>query len=300
MVVVTGACGFIASVLVGELNKKGIDDIVLVDDFEIDDRLGFAYHARYTYLQNKKFKHVRPIKFEAKGIFGDNKIDFIYHLGAISNTLERDATKIRKYNIEYTEHVKEYAVSNSIPIVFASSASVYGNGNGPLNLYAESKMECEKILGDSACCFRIFNAYGPNEYHKGDMSSVILKWMKESRSNGRIKLFKNSSEYLRDFIYVEDICKVMVSCHDNYHPGVYDLGTGYQSSFETLSEEFMRWVSCEKEYIDIPWQISNQYQVKTKADPSAIFARGWIGEFTNISDGISRYVSCLNDGERTI
>jgi ADP-L-glycero-D-manno-heptose 6-epimerase len=300
MVVVTGACGFIASVLVGELNKKGINDLVLVDDFDIDDRLGFAYHARYTYLQNKKFRQVRPIKFEANGIFGENKIDFIYHLGAISNTLERDAAKIRKYNIEYTDFVREYASSKGIPIVFASSAAVYGNGDGPLNLYSESKMECEKLLGESACCFRIFNVYGPNEYHKGDMSSVILKWKKESESNGSISLFRNSDKYLRDFIYVDDVCKVMANCYDDYHHGIYDLGTGCQSSFEDMSEEFLSLVDCKKEYIDIPEKIKNQYQVNTKADPSAVLAKGWIEEFTNISDGVSKYFSYLNNGERTI
>ena len=300
MIVVTGACGFIASVLIGELNKKGIDDIMLVDDFDIDDRLGFSYYERYTYLQNKKFKQVGPIKFNADGIFGDNKIDFIYHLGAISNTMERDADKIRKYNVEYTEHVREFAISNGIPVVFASSAAIYGNGNGPLNLYAESKIKCERLLGDLACCFRIFNVYGPNEYHKGDMASVIFRWNRESRKNGNIRLFKKSSEYLRDFIYVEDVCKVMANCHTSYNPGVYDLGTGFQSSFEMLSEEFLRSVNCKKEYIDIPDQIKNQYQVNTKADTSAIIARGWIENFTNVSDGVSRYINYLNDGERTI
>ena len=300
MIAVTGACGFIGSVLVKTLNDSGIDDLLLVDDFQIDDRLGFAYNPNYRYLQSKKFKKICNINFETDNIFKDNKIDFIFHLGAISDTTEHDYVKINRYNTEYTRLISNYASCKRVPVVFASTAAVYGNGYGPLNLYAKSKLECESILKDVACCFRIFNVYGPNEYHKNHMSSVILKWQRESKTDNSIKLFENSSSYFRDFIYVEDVCSVMLKCFNKYMTGVFDLGTGNQLSFENLADSFLSINGGVKDYIGMPANIVNQYQTNTVANKHDLEDSGWSIDFLSIDEGVSKYLSYINNNEQVI
>lgn len=300
MIAVTGACGFIGSVLVKKLNDIGLSDLLLVDDFQIDDRLGFAYNPNYRYLQSKKFKKICNINFEIENIFKDNKIDFIFHLGAISDTTERDSVKINRYNTEYTRLISNYASCKRVPVVFASTAAVYGNGYGPLNLYAKSKLECESILKDVACCFRIFNAYGPNEYHKGYMASMIYRWFKQAQSSGKIELFRNSDQFFRDFIYVDDLCRVMYGSFKNYKSGVFDLGTGIQSSFQDVAENVLNHIHGEMHFIDMPEPVRSHYQTNTIADTSSILEFGWIDNFKDIKSGIKTYMNYLLDGEKTI
>lgn len=300
MIAVTGACGFIGSVLVKTLNDNGIDDLLLVDDFEIDERVGYSYNPNYRYLQNKKFKNVCGLNFNKLGLFSRYKIDFIFHLGAISNTLEKDESKIRKYNVEYTRILSEYSMINNVPVVFASTAAIYGNGDGPLNAYARSKFECEKILEKIACIFRIYNVYGPNEYHKKDMASVLYKWHNQSKLCDEIKLFMNSNAYNRDFIYVEDICKVMFNCYKNYKTGTYDLGTGVSNNFDYLADIFSNLYGVKKTYIDMPEELKYQYQKNTIANTKGLDDNGWSVDFTRISDGINKYVNYLKSKEQII
>jgi ADP-L-glycero-D-manno-heptose 6-epimerase len=300
MIAVTGASGFIGSVLLKTLNEKGIEDIALIDDFEINKKLGYASRANYTYLQNKKFKEIIPINFDYSILFENNKIDFIFHLGAISNTLEKCSDRIYKYNTFYTELVARYAKENNIPVIFASSASVYGNGDGPLNDYARSKLEGEKALEGLACCFRIFNAYGPNEYHKEEMSSVILKWFRQNLKGGSIKLFERSDLYIRDFIYVQDICDAMYNCFKNYKTGVFDLGSGFSVSFDYLADCFLNKISSKKEIIKMPNDLSKQYQPYTKSDISGVTKNGWISNSISIENGIDLYLKYLINNEQVI
>jgi len=300
MIAITGACGFIGSVLVKTLNDNGMKDLLLVDNFEIDQRVGYAYNPRYEYLNGKKFNNIWNIDFDENRIFNNRDIEFIFHLGAISDTLESDLLKIRKFNVEYTKILGRFASKKNIPVVFASSAAVYGNGSGPLNPYAASKLECEEILKDIACSFRIFNVYGPNEYHKKNMSSVILKWHRERLEDGCINLFDNSRSYLRDFIYVGDVCNVMLNCYNNHQKGIFDLGTGNQLSFEELAHVYIGINSANIRSVGIPDKLKAQYQVNTVANTEGIVGNGWDVDFLKVQDGVAKYCEFLNNGEKVL
>lgn len=300
MIAVTGACGFIGSVLVGSLNRQGLDDILVVDDFEIDYRLGFATRANYTYLQNKKFKDVCPINNDENDPFLGRPVDFIFHLGAISDTLCDDQVKINYFNVRNTECLSSFAQKNGIPMVFASSASVVGNGSGPLNMYARSKMDCEKMLINHACIFRISNAYGPNEYHKGQMASMIYRWFKQASVSGCLDVFEGSDHYLRDFISVQDICSVLIGCYRDYRKGIFDLGTGSQCSFKNLADIVADQTGGRVRYIEMPSNLIPRYQTNTKSDSRQILNNGWIDGFQNIESGVHSYMRYLLDGEKAI
>ncbi len=300
MIAITGACGFIGSVLLGSLNKKGISDILLVDDFEIDSRVGYAYKANYTYLQNKKFKSVHPIVFDGERPFGDSKIDFIFHVGAISNTMERSVEKINKYNVQYTKCLDYYCRKKNIPMVFTSSAAVYGNGKGPLNLYAKSKIECEDMISDHAVCLRLFNVYGPNEYHKANMSSVILKWTDEFMNTGFIDVFENSDNYFRDIVHVGDVCEIMCKILEDYKPGVYDVGSGNAFSMDSIADIVSKKTGGKKRYVKMPSELKSQYQVFTKANNEALSSGGYEVGFTDIEKGIESYIDMIMNKKETI
>jgi ADP-L-glycero-D-manno-heptose 6-epimerase len=179
-------------------------------------------------------------------------------------------------------------------MVFSSSAAVYGNGNGPVNLYAKSKLDSEIEISKDSMCFRLFNVYGPHEPRKGRMSSVVYKWYHELKQTGRIKIFENSADYRRDFIYVEDVCKVAYNAFENPRAGVYDLGTGTAESFESVADCVMRsFGGGEKEYIPMPEDLQAQYQRNTKADTTAIHSLGWADAFTSLESGVQKYFDYL-------
>lgn len=298
MMVVTGACGFIGSVMVHYLNTLGITDIGLVDDIEIDQRLGYAQRVNYTYLQNKKFTSINPISFDKDFVLPQEDIKGVFHFGAISNTLEKNEDKIYEHNILHTNLIADACRARKIPLVFASSAAVYGNGNGPINLYAKSKLQSEEEIKDSSVCLRFFNVYGPNEYHKGRMSSVILKWIREIDANGKAMVFENSHLYRRDFIHVLDVCKVAFRAFLNFVPGVYDLGTGTSTDFDSLADLVLseHGKRGEKEYIPMPDDLKVQYQTDTKASIDGLIRNGWTeGKFMTIEDGVRDYMKYAKD-----
>lgn len=173
-------------------------------------------------------------------------------------------------------------------MVFASTAAVYGNGSGPLNLYAQSKLQSEVDIADDAVCFRLFNVYGKNEFHKGRMSSVILKWWKELQMEGSIRLFEGSNEYRRDFVHVLDVCRVMWKGME-LSSGVYDLGTGTSHSFDSLADMV---IACHgsgnKVSVPMPQDLRDQYQTTTMA-----FAPSWMGDFIPLSEGVRLYCEHL-------
>jgi ADP-L-glycero-D-manno-heptose 6-epimerase len=173
-------------------------------------------------------------------------------------------------------------------MVFASSAAVYGNGNGPLNLYAESKLQSERDISDHAVCFRLFNVYGKNESHKGRMSSVILKWWNELTRDGCIRIFEGSESFKRDFIHVQDVCRILWN-GVSMSAGVYDLGTGISHSFDSLADMVLSThESGRKIHIPMPEDLRSQYQTDTKAAASP-FIEGCI----SLSDGVNLYCNYL-------
>jgi ADP-L-glycero-D-manno-heptose 6-epimerase len=292
MMIVTGAQGFIGSVMVHYLNTLGITDIALIDDVEIDRNLGYAQRVNYTYLQNKKFTSIDPILFDKDCILPQGNVTGVFHFGAISNTLEKDEDRIRNYNLLYTDILASACRERKIPLIFASSAAVYGNGSGPLNLYAKSKLQSEEDIKDAAVCLRLFNVYGPNEYHKGRMSSVILKWIREIDAEGKARVFENSHLYRRDFIHVLDVCKVAFRAFLNFVPGVYDLGTGVSTDFDYLATLVLSECrkNATKEYIPMPDDLKIQYQTDTKASIDGLMRNNWTdGKFIRIEQGVNKY-----------
>lgn len=293
MFVVTGAQGFIGSMMISYLNNMGIMDIVAIDDFEVDRQRGYAIRANYTNLQRCRFAGVHPISIDDTDILPLGNIEGVFHFGAISNTLEKDADRIGYYNVTYTDVINRVCKDRNIPIVFSSTAAVYGNGTGPLNQYAESKLRSEHMISDYAVCLRLFNVYGTHEQHKGRMASVIFKWFNELKDTGEIKIFENSHSYVRDFVYVNDVCKVAFNAIRNYKAGVYDLGSGTSKSFEDVADRVIRVCGFgKKQYIPMPADLAQQYQTNTVANIQPLIENNWIyqtDDFISLDNGIQLY-----------
>lgn len=287
MIALTGAGGFIGSVVLGYLNKQGIDDVVLFDDLPYGDQFKNLVGKRYISL------HSTDEMFE-----NFSGISAVIHIGANSSTLERDWSSIYKTNVLSTRMWNEVCKRNKIPFIFTSSAAVYGNGTGPLNHYAFSKSVSENEI--EGVILRLFNVYGPNEYHKGRMASTIFHWYNQLVDSNEIKVFKSSDQYYRDFIYVEDIARVILHFIKNYQPGTYDLGTGQAESFEKLANLVVEnYGQGQKNYIEMPLDLKQQYQTHTSADVKNLRKSGFdTDQFLSIDQGVSSYFDYLKSNRR--
>lgn len=254
MIALTGAGGFIGSVVLGYLNRLGINDVVLFDDL--------SNEQQFKNLIGKQFISLHSTEefFEYS-----NDVDAVIHLGANANTLDKDWKSIYKTNVLPTRTWNDFCKKNQIPFIFASSAAVYGNGTGPLNHYAFSKYLSENEI--QAVILRFFNVYGPNEYHKGRMASVVYHWYKQIKETNKIEIFEGSDRYFRDFIFVEDVAKIIVHfLNHNYQPGIYDVGTGKTTSFEFVADRLIDLnKSGYKKHIKMPEDLHKQYQKNTCA-----------------------------------
>lgn len=285
MILLTGAGGFIGSVMLGYLNRKGITDVVLFDDL--------SNETQYRNLVGKQFKSIHLHSAFEKTTFNPKDIDAVIHIGANSSTLERNWPSIYKTNVLSTRMWNAFCLEHVIPFIFTSSAAVYGNGNGPLNQYAFSKQASEQeIIG---VVLRLFNVYGPNEYHKGRMASTILHWYNQIQTDNKINIFENSNNYRRDFIWVEDVVSTIYHFVENYKPGVYDLGTGVSVDFDSIANIVIN--ECgqgEKSMIVMPNDLKAQYQLDTKADISKLELAGVSTDlFYEPQQGIREYCKYL-------
>ncbi|MBR5146361.1 MAG: ADP-glyceromanno-heptose 6-epimerase [Bacteroidales bacterium] len=320
MVVVTGAAGFIGSVVASELNQKGYNDLILVDDFSKKEKERNYIDLKYKTLVD------RNVFFDW---FKENheNVDFVVHLGARTDTTEFDWNVFQKLNVDYTETMFALCAEYQIPLVYASSAATYGNGElgyddshdvveklQPLNPYGRSKNEVDKwILKQEKqppfwAGLKFFNVYGPNEYHKGRMASVIFHSFNQINATGKVKLFRShrpdfkDGQQLRDFIYVKDIASVicfMIERHrDTKTPrhqvksGLYNLGTGKARSFYDLAANTFKAMGKDVniEFIDIPEDIRDKYQYFTEANMTKLREAGYDKEFTSLEDGVEDYV----------
>ncbi len=336
-ILLTGAAGFIGSYLLGYLNRKGYENIIIVDDFSREDK-------KPNY-ETKRFIE----KVERSDLFNwlkknDEKIDpiaigFVFHLGARTDTTEFDYSIHEKLNVEYSKNIWNYCTDKNIPLVYASSAATYGAGElgykddhaiveklHPLNPYGKSKNEFDKwILEENQksppaggagkiknqnipfwAGLKFFNVYGPNEYHKGRMASMIFHGFNQIQKTGKIKLFKShkpeykDGEQLRDFIYVEDVahvCYWMMISMDNGQwtmdkNGIYNLGTSNARTFNDLVKATFVAMGKEAviEYIDMPEDIRDKYQYFTEADMSKLRKAGYKKDFFSLEDGVTDYV----------
>ena len=318
-IVITGAAGFIGSDLVTFLNDAGYTNLILVDDFSRSDKV--------PNLEGKKFK----IKIERESFFDwlsreNHSVDFVYHIGARTDTTEFDYSVHEHLNVEYSKKLWTYCSKNKIPFIYASSAATYGAGElgykddeaiienlVPLNPYGVSKNEFDKwvlkLKNDAPPAWaglKFFNVYGPNEYHKGRMASVIFHSYNQIKTNGFVKLFKshkdgfNDGEQLRDFIYVKDVLNICLwflqqwQEHTNPFPsGIYNVGTGKARSFNQLVKATFAGVNRETkiEYIDMPMDIRDTYQYFTEADMQKIKKVGYTHPFYSLEEGVKDYVT---------
>jgi ADP-L-glycero-D-manno-heptose 6-epimerase len=313
-IVVTGAAGFIGSCFVGYLNEKGFENLILVDEFSRIDKV--------NNLKEKKFSH----RVERDDFFDWLKIKkpvvyFVFHLGARTDTTEFDYAVHERLNLEYSQRIWDYCMFNQIPLVYASSAATYGSGElgyldnhelpfelEPLNAYGISKNEFDKwaIRQHSTPPFwaglKFFNVYGPNEYHKGRMASVIWHAYNQIKDGGMVKLFKShrpdfkDGQQLRDFIYVKDILKVCYWLMENAGKkpanGLYNLGTGKARTFEDLVRATFSGVGkpAKINYIDMPADIRDKYQYFTEARMEKLIAAGYAEPFYSLEAGVMDYV----------
>ncbi len=337
MIVVTGAAGFIGSVVASELNEKGYNDLIFVDDFSKKEKEKNYIDLKYNSLVD------REIFFEW---FKENhsKVDFVVHLGARTDTTEFDWNVFVKLNVEYTQTMFSLCAEYQIPLVYASSAATYGNGElgyddshevvdrlQPLNPYGRSKNEVDRwiLKQDKQPPFwaglKFFNVYGPNEYHKGRMASVIFHSFNQINATGKVKLFRShrpdfeDGQQLRDFIYVKDIASVIyfmierqqstvnrqqtlstmeshletyVRTSNSLPSGIYNLGTGKARSFYDLAAATFKAMGKDVniEFIDIPEDIRDKYQYFTEANMSKLRSTGYDKDFTSLEDGVADYV----------
>ena len=311
MIVVTGAAGFIGSVMVGKLNNKGYTDIVPVDDFSRPEKDGN--------LSNKAIREkVDRNMFFAWLVKNHREVDFIFHLGARTDTTEFDTSVFDKLNLNYSKDMWNACVKYGIPLVYASSAATYGMGElgyddrhdiitklKPLNPYGESKNEFDKwVLTQKAqpefwAGLKFFNVYGPNEFHKGRMASVIFHAYNQIRETGKVKLFRShrpdydDGMQVRDFIYVKDVVNVMYFLMTfRGKSGIYNLGTGRARSFLDLAKGTFRAMNREPdiEFIDTPEDIRDKYQYFTEANMSKLRNIGYTSAFYSLEGGIEEYV----------
>lgn len=311
MIIVTGAAGFIGSVLIGKLNKIGIEDLIIVDDF--------SNEAKSNNLKGKKFADLIHRDDFIKWLDSNgDKVDFVIHIGARTDTTEFNKDVFDVLNLNYTKLLWERCASYNIPIIYASSAATYGMGEfgyidshdivdklKPLNPYGESKNDFDKwaLKQDKKPPFwaglKFFNVYGPNEYHKGRMASVIMHAHKQIGDSSKMKLFKSHNtdfkdgEQLRDFVYVKDLVDVIVFLMENKpQSGLYNLGTGKARTFVDLVKATFKAMDKEAviEFIDTPEDIRDKYQYYTQANMSKLRSVGYEKEFTSLEDGVMDYV----------
>ncbi|RLD88364.1 MAG: ADP-glyceromanno-heptose 6-epimerase [Bacteroidetes bacterium] len=311
MIVITGAAGFIGSVLTGKMNLKGRDDLILVDDFSSENK-----EKNLTGKKNELSVH-RDDFFQW---FDKNYhlVEFVLHIGARTDTTEFDKNVFDILNLNYSKQIWNRCAEHKIPLIYASSAATYGMGEfgykdnhdlvgklKPLNPYGESKNDFDKWVLEQTeeppfwAGLKFFNVYGPNEFHKGRMASVIFHAYNQIKETGKVRLFRSHNPdfkdggQLRDFVYVKDVVDVINYFIDSRpESGLYNLGTGKARTFIDLANATFAALDMEPqiEFIDTPEDIRDKYQYFTEADMSKLYASGYNEPFYSLENGIGDYV----------
>jgi ADP-L-glycero-D-manno-heptose 6-epimerase len=311
VIVVTGAAGFIGSCMVQHLNELGYSNLILVDEFNREDKV--------PNLEGKQYNTTVEREIFFSWLYKNKPaVDFVIHLGARTDTTEFNYAIHQHLNVEYSQHIWHYCTINNVPLIYASSAATYGDGVmgyddshnlchqlQPLNPYGISKNEFDKwVLHQEDyppfwAGLKFFNVYGPNEYHKGRMASVIFHAFHQIKQSGKVKLFRShkegykDGEQLRDFIYVKDIVKVIAwLMQAQPSAGIYNLGTGKARTFNDLVKAVFAAMNLQTniEYIDMPEDIRERYQYFTEAKMKKLANEGYKHTFTPLEDGVKDYV----------
>lgn len=305
-IIVTGAAGFIGSNLIKALNDAGYDNIVAVDSFLDADQFRNLTCCRFTDLLTA------DAFLRARDKFTDSAI--VFHQGAISSTTERDGLKLLQSNFEYSVSLLAWCQENGIRLIYASSAAVYGDGDRgfsaddakcerPLNGYASSKWMIDQRVRSLLATkprtqvvgLRYFNVYGRQELHKGGMCSPILHFHRQLTANTTLRLFHGSESYYRDFVSVEDCCRVnLFFLAHGGASGIFNCGTGDAHSFRDVADAMLPlYPNGSVEYVPFPEHLKGKYQRFTKADLGSLRRVGYAAPFTPMRQGVIDYVRCL-------
>jgi len=312
MIIVTGAAGFIGSCLIERLNRDNFNAIIAVDNFENP--------SKNKNLFGKKVMRQVDRDHLLGWLDGNyEEVEFIFHFGARTDTAEFDKELLWKLNTEYTMEIWHRCVSHQIPLIYASSAATYGLGEHgynddddvipklkPLNAYGESKNEFDKwALSQNQKPFfwaglKFFNVYGPNEYHKGRMASVVMHSYHQIKKSDGMKLFRShnpeykNGEQLRDFVYVKDVIETCIFLmHHRKDSGIYNLGSGKARSFLDVTRAVFNALSIKENisFIDTPEDIRDKYQYFTEANMNKLRSIGFDHQFHSLEEGVKDYVS---------
>lgn len=312
MIVVTGGAGFIGSAVIWKLNTQGVDDIVVVDSLGVSDKWRNLVTRRFAdYLDKDDFLELvldDAVPFE---------VETVIHMGACSSTTEPDADYLMENNYRYTAQLARWAVEKDIRFIYASSAATYGDGSlgfsdddgvrvqlRPINMYGYSKQlfdlwALRNGMASQIAGIKFFNVFGPNEYHKGDMRSVVHKAFEQIRDTGKVRLFKSyrpdfrDGEQKRDFIYVKDCVDVIWWFLEHRETtGLFNLGTGHARTWNDLAGAVFAamGVKPEIEYIEMPEDIRPHYQYLTEAKMDKLRAAGCPVRTMSLEDAVSDYV----------
>lgn len=307
-IVVTGAAGFIGSCLVSFLNQKGISDLILVDNFSSEEKNQNLEGKRFTAkIDRAVFLHD----------IARHDIEFVFHLGARTDTTEFDKAIFDRLNYNYSKTIWDQCIAKKIPLIYASSAATYGGGElgfddeadisklKPFNPYGQSKQDFDTwVLSQEDtppfwAGLKFFNVFGPNEYHKGRMASVVYHAYNQIKENGSLKLFQSHKdeyehgEQIRDFIYVKDLLTLMWFWYETKGPsGIYNAGTGSARSFNDLGKAIFSALDLEPNitYIPTPEDIRDKYQYYTKATMNKTLAAGYEKDFWQLENAVKDYV----------
>ncbi len=316
MVIVTGAAGFIGSCIVARLNERGQKDLVLVDHL---DEFKKKNIERKSYIQYYDKKDFLDLVVRDRWV---ERPEAVIHMGACSSTTLQDARYFKENNLEYTRSLAQWALRRGIRFIYASSAATYGDGSAgykdddatirrckPLNLYGQSKQDFDLWVLDNGLAakvvgLRFFNVFGPNEYHKSDMRSVVAKAYQGIAKEGRMALFKSyrkdykDGEQKRDFIYVKDAVEVVLFFLD--HPncsGIFNVGSGTARTWNELARALFAAVGKEPdiEYIAMPAHLKKRYQYFTQADITKLRKVGYTRRSTSLETAVADYAGYLKD-----
>lgn len=320
MIVVTGGAGFIGSCIVAKLNTFGWEDIAVVDHLEIND-------PKAANIKKKRYARYFDKGDFLKAILTDTvdpKVESIVHMGACSDTTGTDAAFYEQNNFLYTRHLAEWCLKKGVRFIYASSAATYGDGSEgyldddatvrrlkPLNLYAESKQKfdlwaLDQQLTHKMVGLKFFNVFGPNEYHKGDMRSVVAKSYTKMITTGKVCLFKSyhpdykDGEQMRDFIYVKDAVDVVIYFLENPQiNGIFNLGTGQAQTWNALVGSLFNSIGKKPniEYIDMPEHLKTRYQYFTQADMTKLRNVGYSQPFLSLDQAVKDYVRYLKSND---
>lgn len=312
MIVITGGAGLIGSAVTWALNTRGRTDLIIVDTIDHEEK-----RLNLEPLEYQEILGIEDFRKRMQAGDFDNTVEAIIHLGACSSTLEQNWEYLLDNNVNYTKEIIEWSASHNIRCIYASSAATYGDGsNGysddhalidilePLNLYGKSKLDVDKwALAEghlnSVVALRYFNVFGPNEWHKGVMRSVVAKKYEDIVNSGTIQLFKSykpeyaDGEQKRDFIYVKDAVAMTLFFLDTPEAaGIFNIGSGRAESWNQLAHAMFAALAVPPsiEYIDMDETLREQYQYFTKADMAKIQAAGWNTPPLPLTDSVGEYI----------